>query len=290
MKKLLFTGLFLLSAFVMIQAQDSLLRSKRGIPILPKAGDFAIGISATPFLNFIGNAAKINSTNVFNSPASFDFVNGDNVISGKYFWDKTTAFRGQFLIGRVSTTQTNGTNLANGSTNAYVNDTWTSASSSVTLGAGVEKRRGYGRLQAYYGAQLMLSLTGGSTNTFTYGNPIDSTYQTPKRTNFAGQNNSPGTGTYVTERKTQALFGLGITAFVGVEYFFAPKMSVGGEFGWGFGFNQGNVQGPTTTTTEAWQAATKTVVSTSTETAGKTSNFIIDTYSTAGNIFLMFYF
>ena len=30
--------------------------------------------------------------------------------------------------------------------------------------------------------------------------------------------------------------GLEARAFIGVEYFFAPKMSVGAEFGWGFVF------------------------------------------------------
>jgi hypothetical protein len=39
----------------------------------------------------------------------------------------------------------------------------------------------------------------------------------------------------VTERKQGVAISVGARVFIGAEYFFLPKMSVGGEFGWGVG-------------------------------------------------------
>jgi hypothetical protein len=38
------------------------------------------------------------------------------------------------------------------------------------------------------------------------------------------------------KRKTNGRIGVGVRAFIGVEYFVAPKVSIGGEFGWGVGY------------------------------------------------------
>ena len=96
---------------------------------------------------------------------------------------------------------------------------------------------------------------------------------------------------YITEQNVSTLFGVGVSAFVGVEYFFAPKMSIGGEFGWGLGLNQGSgVSGNGETVSEAWSSNSKSVNTTTIETGGKVSSFIIDTKSTGGQIFLLFHF
>ncbi len=52
----------------------------------------------------------------------------------------------------------------------------------------------------------------------------------------------------VTERKNGTYFTFGLRAFIGVEYFILPKISLGGEFGWGLGLRTG---GKTTTTYES---------------------------------------
>ena len=87
--------LFVLSAFLFtnVSAQEVNMKSKRGENILPEKGDWAIGISATPILDFFGNVTKINSTNSFANPAQWKFItigntdydSKDQIIYGKYF-------------------------------------------------------------------------------------------------------------------------------------------------------------------------------------------------------------
>jgi hypothetical protein len=156
------------------------------------------------------------------------------------------------------------------------------------LSAGLEKRRGYGRLQGFYGAEATISLQGGVKYSYEYGNAITSDFKTPARHDFGA--NYMGSGKWVTEKSTATVFGFGVGAFVGVEYFFAPKMSFGGEFGWGIGINQGSgVAGATEQVAEVWDVASNAPKSTTTP-GGKTSTFNIDTKQTGGNIFLLFHF
>ena len=60
-------------------------------------------------------------------------------------------------------------------------------------------------------------------------------------------------------------FGFGVRAFAGVEYFFAPKMSIGGEFGWSIAYVS---RGKSKTTTEAWNGTSNSVKEVETETGG----------------------
>lgn len=46
--------IFTASLFIAFNIQAHEITSKKGIPILPKKGDIAIGVSATPFLDFVG--------------------------------------------------------------------------------------------------------------------------------------------------------------------------------------------------------------------------------------------
>ncbi len=85
-------------------------------------------------------------------------------------------------------------------------------------------------------------------------------------------------------------FGIGVRGFVGVEYFFAPKISIGGEFGWGINFLS-TAKG--SSETEVWDGTG--VKTTETESAGD-SQFHVDTDNLAGvdnldgSINLLFYF
>ena len=63
-------------------AQD--LTSKKGEPFLPEAGDYMIGIDATPFLNYVGNFFGKTAAN---AAPTFNFMNGNKMILGKYFKD-----------------------------------------------------------------------------------------------------------------------------------------------------------------------------------------------------------
>lgn len=225
------------------QAQD--LTSKEGEPILPQAKDWGISLDATRFIK----------------NASFDFVSTAQSISLKYFKDPKTAYRVGVRIG-----------LNNWTTKAMVDDrvaasstlsaypaavvmkenVWKKSSTAIGLTFGIEKRRGVSRLQGIYGIEGSVYISS-SKDKFTYGNALNAS-TSPQM--VVDEKNDAMTSPYfgsannidtlpkiqgvqgparVLERKNGVALSIGARAFIGAEYFVLPKMSLGGEFGWGFG-------------------------------------------------------
>ena len=276
-------------------SQDEL-TSKNGVPILPEAGDYAIGVDATPFINLFGNFIKINNGAAFTDPSAFNFLDGNNTIYGKYFLDAQTAIRVKMNITMLSqkfnNNVTDDANVA-ADPNAVVTDTWKHSANKIILGAGYEIRRGKGRLQGFYGGEFQLMLGGGTHDTYTYGNEMSTADSIPTSTDYPWTALGTGIGysssltnTRVTEVKVAGGFGLGLRGFVGVEYFILPKVSIGGEFGWGFAFNS---VGTGSTTTESWDSTTHTTKTTTVEVPGA-SNMNFGTDNLGGNIYILVHF
>jgi hypothetical protein len=82
--------------------------------------------------------------------------------------------------------------------------------------------------------------------------------------------------------------GMGLRAFAGIEYFIAPKICIGTEFGWGIMY--GNT-GSQTTKTEYWDFINAPTTSTTREakTSGG-SRLNADTDNFNGALYFMFYF
>ena len=278
MKKFALIIAVVFGTIVASNAQD-VLKSKTGVPILPEAGDYAIGIDATPIFNFFGNMVKINSGAAFADPAAWNFVDGTNAIYGKYYKDAETALRINLRIGKHSFKDVElVTDVTSTETPpAEVEDVQKISSSTIILGLGMEKHRGKGRLSGFYGGEAQLMMAGYKEK-YEYGNALSTT--NPAHTSTFGQ--APGLLTL----KNGSTFGFGVRAFVGVEYFFAPKISVGGEFGWGIMFAK---EGKGKTEVEAWDVASGGPKTTEAETAGE-SNFDIDTDNFGGCINLTFHF
>jgi hypothetical protein len=249
-------------------AQD--LTSKKGTPILPESGDYAIGFDAANLVNYAGN---LFNGAAGNSAGNLNLMN-TNTIYGKYFVDANTAYRGMVRLGFGTTT--NRTVVADLSAGAAagstVEDEVKNNNLNITLGGGIEMRRGKGRLQGVYGPMAMISLGSNSTEN-TYGNSLQDEF------------NANGTTSRTTETKSGSSFGLALGGFAGVEYFFAPKISVGAEIAWTI---QLNSQANGETTTENWNAGTSSASSTTTETGGS-SSFGLDTRPN-GVISLNFHF
>ncbi len=127
---------------------------------------------------------------------------------------------------------------------------------------------------------------GSLKETYEYGNEFSSTFTTPRSTtdwSYSPPYSEP-TSNRITESKDGSTIGIGVDAIVGVEYFFAPMISVGGEFTWGIGLNS---VGDGEETYEYWDGTTAT--STTVNTAGE-SHFGIDTGNFGGAVNLLFYF
>jgi len=257
-------------------AQD--LTSKKGEPFLPEAGDWSIGIEATPFLNYIGNFIGGNG---LNGAPTWNFLNGNNLITGKMYTSETMAYRGMLRIG-MSSSKSIGIVADNSVTSApvfpaapkTVQDEAKMGSHFIGLGGGIEMRRGKTRLQGFYGGDLLFWMSG-SKSKYTYGNAYSSTNPAPTTTNF-GTNVAPAYsiwGGRVQEEKAGSQMGIGVRGFIGCEYFIVPKISIGAEFGWGIGFQ---MTGEGTATVEAPDPASGAPSTTDYVTSAKASSFVLD--------------
>ena len=264
--------------------------NKRGVSILPQAGDFAIGIDATPVFNLVGNMVRINDfTGPFADPMSFDFVQG-NGIYGKYFLTDNSAVRVRFDVNSMS--QTDSRYVADDTDTINftdkVLDSRKMSGSGVNLGIGYEMRRGKGRLQAFYGGELNLMFGGGMTAEYTYGNALSSNDSIPTYFNWGTMTES--SLAINSHRKVDETiaggFGLGLRAFVGVEYFVFPNVAIGGEFGWGFGMNS---VGEGETNTEFW-SGTDYMLDTFNSKIADSKSFNVGTDNLGGQIYLLFHF
>ncbi|GHT53876.1 hypothetical protein AGMMS49982_17650 [Bacteroidia bacterium] len=224
-------------------AQESAQRVEQAAPAqthtppsyLPKAGDFAFGIDATPVLQFLGNLF----TDAANTAPTF----GNGVgIYGKYFLEDNRAVRAKLhlnvtnetfkqTVSDVAELEENPDN-----TMATVFDIKSVSETGLYLNAGYEWRVGTGRMQGFYGAELLLGYGGGKTITYEYGNPLTDTSPSPPSTTFGGDNNIQG-GSRLIENKIGNTFGIGLGGFCGVEYFITTRLSIGGEVGIGFGYS-----------------------------------------------------
>lgn len=245
-KKILLVAAILTAG--MTFAQDGL-TSKKGVPILPEAGDYAIGFDAGNVVNYAGN---LFNGAAGNSASNLNLMNA-NTIYGKYFVDANTAYRGMLRIGFGNNKSTA---IVNGVADpaATFEDETTVSNFNLTLGGGMEYRRGKGRLQGVYGPMAMISL-GSTGSEVSYGEATSAT--------------NPAVGR-ITETSAGSTFGITIAAFGGVEYFFAPKISVGAEIMWGINFSS---TGEGESTTESWNG---TAAESTTTTTGGSSSFGVD--------------
>lgn len=245
MKKLIFTVFIMVLAVSLASSQ---LVSKKGVPILPEKGEYCLGADAVPFFNYFGNMFNGNNNNT--NTVAFNFTAAAPMtIFVKRMIDDKTAARVKFRIGLASPSIKNMV-MEDGATDAtaQVEDKWSHSEMFVQLGYGVEKRRGKGRVQGVYGAEAYLLFMSFSDK-YTWGNEMTTDNSNPTSTDWAAfgawnWNYILNPPTWYTQNpsqrtnKTTSGTGIGIAAraFGGIEYFFAPKMSIGGEFGWSLAF------------------------------------------------------
>ncbi|MCC6384697.1 MAG: hypothetical protein LC117_01650 [Bacteroidia bacterium] len=276
-----------LAVFTTTAFAQEVMTSKKGTPILPEAGDWAIGVDATPFIEFFGNVMN-NSNNIgapsWTSPFSSLSSSSAPILYAKYVKDQTTHYRAMVRLGFGSSKenfviQKDSTDGSSFTPAQYGSDESKTSGNGITLGAGIEKRKGKGRIQGFYGAMAMIGF-GSEKTTNTFANAITTDNPTPSTTyNMQG-------GLYrIKEVKEGGIFNLGIRGFIGVEYFFMAKASLGAEFGWGLSMSS---KGEGETTSEGWNGTA--VETQKVPGPGKTSSFGIDTDNGYASINLLFYF
>jgi len=274
-----------------VTAQESL-TNKNGVAILPVAGDIGLGFNAIPVINFALNAANIMNNNGYMAvhPGFVKHL-GDNVIFGRYMLTDKTAARAHFRIGRESETLRNYvTNDTQNDPDSLVLDEMKHSASEVTLGGGYEFRRGKGRIQGIYGADVFV-MFGRSKSSFEYGNEFGLSNSAPTSTDFnygsvANGFASMAQAERITGTRGGNSLGLGVRPFVGVEYFAFSNVSIGAEFGWTISHTRVS---EATSDFERFELASGNVLTTTSKVA-KSSGTYIDTDTFNGGLFLTFYF
>tara|TARA_B100000963_G_scaffold46178_1_gene34538 strand:- start:177 stop:1082 length:906 start_codon:yes stop_codon:yes gene_type:complete len=250
MKKIITLSLIGSFAFNVTFAQDGeVIKNKNGYAILPDSGDYAIQMDATPIMDFGLNAVNIMN-NTGQTTQHPGHVSGfSQTIVGKYFISNKKALRFKVGINNdYSSTKTWGDNpltptAVNNGTAAgslMLISTEKTRATDIFLGAGLEWRRGHNRLQGFYGAEAFLGFGSNSSK-----NIYEIEYNNVSQdSGFVSIGDSR-----ILSNKDGLAVTFGVRGFVGVEYFVAPKISVGAEFGWGLGITntpRGSVE------TEKW--------------------------------------
>lgn len=256
MKKIILVALLTISACKLATAQEAgtsqetvELRSKRGVLILPKKGEYAIGFSADPVLFYLGNF--FHGDNQTPAPG-VEYPNGftntvlggriGNAFTGKYLLDDHTAVRARFQFNFTKATNkyivaANDNGTANPLAPQFVEDKITRRNNAVLLALGLEKRRGASRVQGVYGGEILLGYNKVKEKA-DYGNGMGANF--PRPVSYAdAYTRIPGADTTTsrwTEYNHGGTFFAGVRGFAGIEYFFAPKLSIGAEFGYTLGF------------------------------------------------------
>ena len=257
--------------------------SKKGKPVLPVAKEFGVGLNALPIIDMFGELIKINSSNRFVNPLSFEAPDGQQLFL-KYFKNSGTAYRLRFGMAYHFDTESfpvnddlnQGLVLADNRSESYT---------IVTTSIGLEKRKGLGRIQGIFGAELNLLYQHGDAGTmnykYTYANAFTSTNQSPSTALFLD-----GTPRPLFE-KTYSSIGFGATGFFGLEYFIAPKISLGGEMGLRVMYLNNT---SSKTKTEEWNVTNDAVQERQT-TIDQGGTFDVNVnFNSNGVLFLMFYF
>ncbi|MES2627954.1 MAG: hypothetical protein V4616_03200 [Bacteroidota bacterium] len=255
------------------------LMSKKGEAILPEAGDYALGFDAVPLFN----ALKFNDAN---AKIAAGYPNQYFGVMMKRFTDAKTAWRFGVRLGLASTTFKEDVNEFNSGVEDAgntVENRITTTGFDVTLSLGQEFRRGNTRVQGYYGYEGLVSLRSNRTNV-DYGNNLDDlTASNP----YVGTNAGYGTDstTFLNSGRSGVGFGVGARAFVGVEYFIAPKISLNAEYGFAAVFNTSGRGEREITTVNAGDTDTQTIEGTT-----RTNTFNLATDITQGSIRVIFHF
>ncbi len=268
MKK--FVSLLILSSLVSVHAQlQPVLKNKRGISILPQRGDYCIGFSANPFLQYIGNMFNNSTSNP--SPVA---VSSNQMIFAKYMKTSQMAYRASFWFSVNNNTKSdNVLDISPGAPmNALVTDETKQRNTILGLGVGIEKRKGDTRLQGFYGGDIFLNYNSGINYKYEYGNKLE----------------HYDTGVIRTVRQRgSSTFSIGIKGFVGVEYFVAPRLSLGAELGYGpsFYFNSASE-----TTTEQYDFNQSVRMEEKRALSARSRGFRLDVDNYNGMLKLLFYF
>lgn len=271
-KQSLFVCAFALTLFITYNAFSQAPVTKGGIPVLPAVKSWGVSIDASPFLNYAGNI--FNHTD--NTAPDFGFTkNYPLSLTALYVKSEKVTYRTNLRLA-INTISVDTFVLLGGSNanQLTTTNTYKQSQSNVTLGLGVQHHKGERRFQGIYGYEGVIKL-GTAKQSYKYGEALSDSV-------------NPAFGDRVTLIKQGSTIGVGARGFLGVQYFFAPGISVSAEYGWGFLFES---QGKGEIREERWDTDNGSgEVKKKTTPLPKNSTFKLDNDTGSGAINLNFYF
>jgi hypothetical protein len=228
MKKIFITLFFLTLIQAVSLAQIN--QADREIIYTPEAGNFAVGLDASPFLNYMGN--------LFNGTVNNRLNFTDNNIYLKYFISDQGALRLSFRVSGIDKVIINeyvrddAAFISDPLSRLEVIDRRIEISENYAVRAGYQHFIGDGRLRGFVGADAGYGASKTLYN-YEYGNQITQANPRPTTSTFAGNTNNPADrNTEIMDQNIKMAFG---SLFTGAEYFVIPMLSLGLELGIQYG-------------------------------------------------------
>lgn len=220
---------------VAASAQNDQIQNKKGEDLIPRSGDWSLGVGMS-INNLTGWVGSMFGYTGYNSVSS-SYVNSPlfNTTSigvhGKYMVSDNNAIR--FGVMNSGSDVTNSYEVFDDRSNdpdSTVVDKIRSNSSTTFLSAGWEWKRGKSRVRGIFGGDAALSWRSSTHYHYTYGNALGLSNLAPTQAGAMPTWNA-NHGRMIEDINGRT-FGVGVRGFVGVEYYIAPRICIGTEFGW----------------------------------------------------------
>ena len=268
---------------------------------LPKTGDVAIGFSLNPLANFVGNMFNGNTWNSLKNLAAEPMLcPTPNIaaIMAKYMLTDQLGIKANLGFG-CNIYSKNGyigddaALMMNPLSEAKVIDTYKVNKLSGSIALGVDYHVGKQLpVQGVFGVGIIYAL-GHETHQYKYGNAITELNQTPAYSNDVFQSTTVFRdlhymqGRVLSDQAEDLIHRVGASASVGIEWFVAPKISLGANVNLNICYTLNPAR---ETIYEGWNNATSQVEQYTDLVAPASHGFTFSTDNIGANLLMNFYF
>lgn len=269
---------------------------------LPKSGDIAIGFSLNPLANFVGNMFNGTTLNTLGDFAGEPMLcPTPNIVSimGKYMLTDQLGLKlnlgfGCNIYAKNGYAIDDAAKLENPLSEAKVTDTYQVNKLSGSIAAGVEYHIGKQLpVQGVFGAGVLYAL-GHETHRYRYGNAITELNQDPSHNNdiFPAAVTTSRipympNARVLSDQAVDLIHRVGLYASVGVEWFVAPKISLGANVNLNLCYT---INPARATIYEGWNYVTSQVEQYTDLVAPASHGFTFSTDNIGANLLMNFYF
>ena len=294
--------LIIMAALVSFAGMDAQ-EQKTEKQYLPETGDWALGVDVVPVLRYVGNAFNGNTNNEYiDNLGGEPFINSnkrynsrslmpDVSIQGKYMLTDEWGLRANVgLMFRSIYDNRYAVDdkalLLNPLSEDKVVDKAHNTKNGMSVMVGGEYRKGKKRVQGVFGFGLLFAFQNDKT-TYSYGNQMTEINQTPSVGFSSGSVYDGNNYRLLKTNGSGSDFYTGVTGSAGIEWFVAPKISLGAEVNLSLYYIFGNQD---YTESEGYNPSTGKVETRTDLVSPRYRELYIGTESLGGSLNMTFYF